>query len=249
MYSMKSKAIATGVIALSLLAASPVFADSNKGEDNGLHLGLFAKILHEDRKDDGQDRREERKADRQDERENHAVSGATTTRPFMVEGMVTAINGATLTVQGSHGAVYSVNSVNASFVGHHNAAITLGSIKVHDKVAVTGTLSGSTITATKVKDTSDQTGKIARSFTAGIVTGINGSLVTIGNFGSTGTSTFVTNSATKFKVNGSAASSSALTLGSHVVVLGTTTAGSGTVNASVIVILTEGLNWIRHFWN
>jgi hypothetical protein len=237
-----SKFIASGVIAATLLTAAPAFADSGNG-NNGLHRGVFAKILKENR----QDRREDRKDDRNEKK--HATSTtATTTKSFVVEGTLTAINGTTLTVQGPRGAVYTVNGSGAAFVGHENVAIGLNAFKVNDKVAVTGTLSGSTIIATKVKDKSDMSGKVSQAFKAGIVTGINGTTVTIGNFGSTGTTTFVTNSSTKYKVNGTAASSSALSLGSHVLVLGTTSAGSTSVNASVVVILTEGLNWIRHFW-
>lgn len=244
MYSIKSKVAATGVIAATLLAATPVFADSNSGSgNNGLHLGVFAKILHEDRKE----AREERKENRAEKK--HATSTtASSTKQFTVEGTVTAIVGTTLTVQGPRGAVYTVNAASASIYGREHVTIALNAIKVGDKVSVTGTLSGSTIIATKVKDKTDLTGKVSQAFKAGIVTAINGSAVTIGNFGSTGTTTVVTNSSTKFRVNGSAASSSALTLGSHVLVFGTTTAGSSSVNASIVVILTEGLNWVRHFW-
>ncbi len=246
MNTITSKIVASGVIAATLLTAAPAFADSGNG-NNGLHLGVFAKILKEDRQDRREDRREDRKDDRH-EKKHASSTSATTTKSFVVEGTLTAINGTTLTVQGPRGAVYTVNGSGAAFVGHENVAIGLNAFKVNDKVAVTGTLSGSTIIATKVKDKSDTTGKVSQAFKAGIVTGISGNTVTIGNFGSTGTTTFVTNSSTKYKVNGTAASSSALSLGSHVLVLGTTSAGSASVNASVIVILTEGLNWVRHFW-
>ncbi|MBP9757147.1 MAG: hypothetical protein KBD06_00945 [Candidatus Pacebacteria bacterium] len=252
MYSITSKVVATGVIAVSLLAAAPVFADSGQsGRDNGLHLGVFAKLLHDDRKEDRSDRREDRREDRKDSRteKKHATTTlATSSKQFVIQGSVTAISGTTLSVQGARDAVYTVNGSSASIFGHQNVAIPFSTIKAGDKVQITGTITGGTVVATKIKDKSDETGKVSRSFNAGIVTGVNGSIMTLGNFGSTGTSTFVTNSATKYKVNGTAASSSALTLGSHVLVFGTTTAGSTTVNASLIVILTDGLNWLRHFW-
>lgn len=250
MYSITSKVVATGVIAATMLAATPAFADSGK-DNNGLHLGIFAKILHderkEDRKEDRQDRREDRK-DRRDEKKHATSTTATSTKQFTIEGSVTAIASTTLTVQGARGAIYTVNASGASIFGRENVTIPLNSIAVGHKVSVTGTLSGSTIIAYKVKDKSDTTGKVSQAFKAGIVTAINGATVTIGNFGSSGTSTIVTNSGTTYKVNGTTASSSALTLGSHVLVLGTTTAGNTSVNASIVVILTEGLNWVRHFW-
>lgn len=246
MHTLTSKIVATGVIAVSLLAAGPAFADSGnsgRGHDNGLHLGVFAKVFKDDRDNSREDRHT-----KHDEKKHATSTTATTTKQFTIEGSVTAISGTTLTVQGSRGAVYTVNASGASIFGHENVTIPLNSIKVGDKVSVTGTLSGSTIVAYKVKDKSDMTGKVSQTFKAGIVTAINGAAVTIGNFGTTGTTTFVTNSSTKYKVNGNVASSSALTLGSHVLVLGSTTAGSTSVNASVVVILTEGLNWIKHFW-
>ncbi len=255
MYSITSKAAATGIIALTLLAAAPVFADSNKDKsNNGLHLGAFAKILHEERAEQREDSKEERTEAREDRKEqrkaSHATSiTATTTKQFVVKGSVTAISGSTLTVQGAHGAIYSVNAANAVFTGRTNAAVTLGSIKIGDKVSVTGTLTGSTIVATKVRSHSDLTGKVFRTFEAGIVTAINGAAVTFSSFGSTGTSTVVTNTATKYSVNGTPASAGALTVGAHVLVVSTSTTASSTPqNASFIVILTQGLNWVRHFW-
>lgn len=255
MYTIKSKAIATGVIALSLFAAAPVFADTNVESNNGLHLGLFTKILRAEQRENRQeDRQQDRKDAREDAKQNHATStNASTTKQFTIEGTVTFVSGSTLTVVGNHGATYSVNAANASVVGHNNVVLTLAALAVNDKVAVTGTLSNNMIIASKIKDKSDETGKTAkplkvmRSVSAGIVTAINGASVTLSNFGSSGTTNLTTNTATKYFVKGSATSSAALTTGAHVLVLGTSTATStGSVNASIIVILTEGLNWIKH---
>ncbi len=248
MYSLKSKALATGVIAFTLLAAAPVFADSNSGkENNGLHLGAFAKILRAEREGDRRDQKDGRK---------HATSTtATTSKQFSINGTITFVSGSTLTITGSRGATYSVQAANASVVGHENVALTLGSLAVNDRVEVKGSLVNNVIIATRIKDKTDETGttvkpaKAMRSFSAGIVTAINGAAVTLTNFGSSGVTNLTTNTATKYFVKGSATSSTALTNGAHVLVLGTTTATStGTVNASIIVILTEGLNWIKHLW-
>lgn len=253
MYSFKSKAIATGVIALSLFAAAPVFADSNKGNDdnNGVHLGVFAQILRHER----EDAREDRKDAREFAKKYATSTTAPSTKQFTITGTITFVSGSTLTVVGSHGATYSINAANAAVTGHEGAALSLSSLAVNDKVAVTGTLSGNVIVATKIKDKSDETGKpvkpakTIRSVSAGIVTAISGAGVTLSNFGSSGSTNLTTNSATKYYVKGSATSSAALTTGAHVLVLGTSTATSTTsVNASIIVILTEGLNWIKHLW-
>lgn len=269
MYTLKSKVIATGVVALTLLAAAPVFADSNSGKDNdGLHLGVFARFLQqerqeareddmEERTDDREDRREDRTDDREDKKEdrkhNATSTSATTTRQFTIDGTITFVSGSTLTIQGTKGAVYTVNAANASITGHEHVALNLGSLAVNDKVQVKGTLTNNVIVATKIKDKTDETGetgkpaKAMRLLSAGIVTAINGAAVTLSNFGSGGITNLTTNTATKYFVKGSATSSAALTNGSHVLVLGTTTATStGTVNASIIVILTEGLNWLKH---
>ncbi len=245
MYSITSKAIATGVIALTLIAASPVFADTgNANDEGGLHLGIFAKVLHEDQKDDRNDNREARK----DSPEN-AASSSGARNQFAIEGTVTFMSGTTLTVQGRHGAVYTVNASNASVVGHNNTAGTIASIALSDTVQVKGTLMNNVIIASKIRDTSDRDAKTARAFKAGIVTAINGAMITLSNFGSNGTTSVMTTTGTKYNVNGSTASSGALAIGSHVFVFGTANAtSSNSVNASIIVILTEGLNWIKHFW-
>lgn len=251
MYTIKSKVIATGVIALTLLAAAPVFADSDKGND-GLRIGAFAKILHEEREAERNDRKEDRK----DDRKNHATStSATSTKQFNISGTITFVSGSTLTLQGSRGAVYTINAASASVVGHEGATLSLSALAVNDKVAVKGSLLNNVVIATRIKDKSDATGKPVkpaksiRSVSAGIITAINGATVSLTNFGSTGSSNVTTNTATKYFVKGGATSSAALTTGSHVLILGTTTAtSSGAVNASIIVILTEGLNWLRHFW-
>src|SRR5262249_33970575 len=159
-----------------------------------------------------------------------------------ITGSVTAISGSTITVQGAHGAIYMVNAGNATVAGHANTALSLSSIKIGDKVSVTGTLSGSMVVATKVHDLSDLTGKVFRSLEAGVVTAINGSQVTIANFGKAGSTIVTTNSGTQYSLNGTAASSSALSVGSSVFILGTSTATStnATINAKIVLIITEG---------
>ncbi len=255
MYTLKSKVIATGVIAFTLLAGAPVFADSNSGqENNGLRLGVFARFLNEERKAEREVRKEERKEtreDRKDARKNHATSTtASTTKQFTIEGTITFVSGSIVTVQGSYGAVYTVNASTAVVTGHEGRTISLAALALNDKVVVTGSLINNVVIATKIKDKSDRTGKVFQAVKLGTVTAINGSIVTLSNFGSQGSTMVTTNTSTNYKVNGTAASSSALTVGSHVWIYGTTSAtSSASMNASLVVVITEGLNWLKHFWN
>lgn len=245
MYSNSSKIIATGVVSLALLAAAPVFADSESGSsDNGLHLGVFARIL----KDTRDDRREERREAREERTEarKDASANESTAHEFTIRGKVTFVSGTTLTVQGAQGAVYTVNAANASVTGHNNTQLTLSSIATGDTVKVTGSLSGSVIVATKIKDTSDLTGKVIRAVNAGVVTAINGTTVLFDTFGASGTSSATVNANTKYVLDGEVSSSSALKAGSHVIIAGTSTATGGTLNASIILILTEGFGWLMN---
>ncbi len=88
-----------------------------------------------------------------------------------------------------------------------------------------------------------------RSVSAGIVTAINGTNVIFDKFGASGTTTASVNSGTKYKVNGQATTSAALKVGSHIVIAGSSSAATGgTMNVSIVYIITEGFNWLKHFW-
>lgn len=236
----KARLIATGVIMLALVAAAPVFADSNEGRgENGLRLGGIIKLWNEERRDERREQREVKK---------HASSTkATSTHQFSVEGKVTAVGGTILTVQGKHGASYSVQASGATITGHNGALLTIGALAVNDKVKVNGTLSGNVIVATKIKDKSDTTGKLFRAISIGTVTAVSGSTITFDTFGASGSATAVTNTSTKYSVNGAATTSAALKVGSRVIIAGSSTlATGGTINASIVYIFTEGISWLRH---
>lgn len=86
--------------------------------------------------------------------------------------------------------------------------------------------------------------------TGGIVTAVNGSIFTIDPFGNKSTTTVTTDSSTVFKTKGSATSTSALTVGSKVLVMGTTTATSTSgdaFTASLVKFIGEGFGHLR-FW-
>jgi hypothetical protein len=75
--------------------------------------------------------------------------------PAGVIGTVTAINGASLTVTGKNGTVYTVDASNATVqkgFGSTATTLTVSQIAVNDVIAVQGTVSGTSVTATKIMD-------------------------------------------------------------------------------------------------
>lgn len=88
------------------------------------------------------------------------------------------------------------------------------------------------------------------SIAAGKVTAINGSVLTIvGLFGHS-TTTVVTDANTVFKAKGNATTSTAISVGGRVFVVGTTTATStagNTMSASIVEVIGKGLGHLR-FW-
>ncbi|MDP2648311.1 MAG: hypothetical protein Q8P19_00200 [bacterium] len=85
---------------------------------------------------------------------------------------------------------------------------------------------------------------------AGIVSGINGSVITLTQRGGKATTTVTTDASTVFKARGGATSSAALSVGSHAIVVGTTTATSSegdTIAASLVIILKNGFFHMRHW--
>jgi len=182
-----------GVMALATIAtlavAIPAFADTTTGTTNasinaslpnGMHLGQY---------------------------NGNRANGPM--KPFVV-GTVSAINGNTLTVVGHGGpgkmtgttasTTYSVDATNAK-VTKANVASTVSAIAVGDNVAVQGTLTGTTIVATTIRDGmmgpgvgfgkgpgGNRTGTSTPAFTgngepivAGTISAINGSTISITN--------------------------------------------------------------------
>ncbi|HTH93274.1 MAG TPA: DUF5666 domain-containing protein [Candidatus Paceibacterota bacterium] len=155
-----------------------------------------------------------------------------------VVGTVTAINGSTITIQAkAHGegngstnpksnsmTTFTVNAGSAA-VMKNGATGSLSSIIVGDTIVVQGTVSGSTVTATKIND-----GVIPRMMGGvfGTVTAVNGNIVTVQSKtytkgSTTSTSTTYTVDATNAKVMKSNAAStvSAIAVGDTVMVQGT----------------------------
>lgn len=241
MKNIKHYVLASGLAALLLGGAPLVFAQDKADASDGFNLGFhLGQIFHSDNSK-GEDTEKE-KQDTNGKHDNEKEANR-------IAGTVTAKSGTTLTITASDGTVYTVDAANASVKGG-----TLGNVAVGDSVVVSGTVNGSTVVAMSIVDkTSLRTTKgntFPRAAAAGTVTSVNGSVFTINPFGPKATTTVTTNGSTIFKVNGSATTSSAVTVGSRVVVVGTTTATSSTgdsITASIVRIITEGLGRLGHF--
>ena len=82
-----------------------------------------------------------------------ARSGGHTGQRPTAMGKVTANNGSSLTITDNKGTTYTIDISGASITkGYGTSSVTLqaSDIKVNDQIRVTGTLSGTNVTATKV---------------------------------------------------------------------------------------------------
>jgi hypothetical protein len=73
----------------------------------------------------------------------------------LFSGTVTGVSGSTITMTGLNKTVYTVNAATAVFtkgMGKTATTITLADIKVGDRILATGTLSGTAVNATTVRD-------------------------------------------------------------------------------------------------
>lgn len=219
----KKQIFAASVLALSLLTAPMAFADSDRDGREGrrgevpMRLGVGLGI----RNHDGD--RTPREGD-----------------SFKLHGTVSAISGPTITLIARNGTTYTVNALNAEIEG-----AALADIKVGDAIKAEGALVGTTLTATeiRVKGPVATLGRIA----GGVVTSIDGATFTVNAFGPRGTTTVTTSASTTFNANGQATTSSALAVGSKVLLAGTPGAADASFAASVVLILSEGFGHLKHF--
>jgi hypothetical protein len=156
-----------------------------------------------------------------------------------VLGKVMSISGNTLTVasrgfgKGTGTTTYSVDATNAA-VFSVNATSTLSSIAVGDNVMIQGTLSGTNVTATSIRDMKamgrgDGKGPIAfsgngRPVVAGKVTAVSGSTITISNESNATYTVDATNA--KIMKGRDTGVIGDVTVGDHVVVQGTVSGNS-----------------------
>lgn len=224
--------IASGALAIALVA-SPAFAESgsNDHEDQfGLKIGNIVRLLN-------QSKSSKAKAE-------HAAQASST---VVIHGTVTAVSGTTLTLSGKNAAVYTVNAASSTVDDG-----TLADIAVGDTIKVKGTVSGTTIIASRISDREmGRRGIEAQleNLRAGIVTGVSSSGFTITRFGTGTSSSVITSASTTIKVNGKVTTSSAITQGSTVVVVGTSgTTTPDSVAGGVVHVITRGFGWLKHFF-
>lgn len=237
--------MASGAVALALLVASPVFADMRMsangllgfGGDDGLHRGSGIGVRASGHAGDN-------KGDKDDNRNEHAKANVT------IPGTVSAISGSTITLNGANGVTYTVNASSTVMVSDRDDTVALSDISVGDMLIVKGTPSGSVITAKKIRDVSFARRAFLSAIGAvgtGVVTAINGSTFTLKSRGESGTTTVSTNASTTYKLNGVATTSSALSVGSRVIVFGTTTSPTS-ITASLVSIINLGVGFFRHLF-
>jgi|SRR3989338_7367606 len=223
-------ASALSVIAL---AGAPIVASAHESNGAlGLHLAVLA---HQDgNKHDG-DKKDKKDKKGHDDDKKDAAS---------VAGIVTVVSSTTITLAGNDGVTYTLADVKVK-------GGALSDVKVGDSVIAHGTLSGSTLASASVIDMTFLRASAAEARShvrVGIVTAVNGSNFTIESLGSNPKTTVTTDASTVVKAKHDASSSSAITVGSQVFVVGTTTVGtSDTFAASLVRILGKGLGHLK-FW-
>ena len=112
-------------------------------------------------------------------------------------GKETSVSGTTLNFTGNNGTAYTVDASNAKVYRRFGATMQLSDIATGDTVSVRGTLNGTNITASSIRDLSQQ----QRNGTfSGKVTAVSGSGFTLQ--AGRGTETVNTSASTTFKKNG-----------------------------------------------
>jgi hypothetical protein len=149
--------------------------------------------------------------------------------PF-ISGAVSAINGTTITVAGANGTTYTVDAGTAKLSGGlFSSGLALADIQVGDKVMISGTINGTSVTAKTINDAS----LVGRNVFTGTVASISGSTITL-NAKNMTTLTVDATSATITKgfLKGTTIAVSSIKIGDRLSVIGT--ANGSTITASAI---------------
>jgi hypothetical protein len=109
------------------------------------------------------------------------INGADANQSIL-NGKVTATNGASFTVEDDKGANYGVNATNAKFykVGNKNA--TIADVLVGDRVMVRGVINGTAVTASMVTDLAPPQNVVNQTQTGTKANGVKSFLGKIGDF-------------------------------------------------------------------
>jgi hypothetical protein len=178
----------------------------------------------------------------------HGRGGTTGTAGRGTFGTVTAVNGTTITVtskagpNGTAGATYTVDAANAT-VMKNGATSSVSNIAVGDTVMVAGTVNGTSITATSIRDGVGQRQPGTRTpaqspiqgngepVVGGTITAVNGTTITVTNKSNV---TYTIDASAATVVKGNVTSSIAnVATGDNVLVQGTVN-GTSVTASSVI---------------
>ncbi len=250
----KISQIGTGAVLASIIAATPLFALAHEGHEGEGNHGTSFSTRMEAKIDSVLDlfNRKSDNAGKGKKSENDDNSG------IAFRGTVSANASSTLTVLGSDGKTYTVDTTGAmikSVATSTHGTIAVGDIKIQDPIFVAGSETGTTtIEASLIvvgvfgEKVHDRRGKDSwKKFDGvakGVVTSVDGNTITILNK-KTGTTTVVTDSNTAFRLDGATTTSGSVAVGSKVVITGTTTATS-TVSASIVDVFTKGFKKFVH---
>lgn len=262
----------SSTVALALMATAPLLASANNDSENAsaqanAHVGFsIGSLFHfggdtknndeqgvQDENDNATTTTTTQKENDNNDKGDHATStdnGSAENDSKTTVGVVSAVSSSTITLNAKGGVIYSITTAGATISGPHGTSIALANIQVGDTLMVKGVKTGTTISAQKIFDGALE----IRNFVAangavgaGIVTSINGSTFTIKPLGTQATTTVTTNGSTTFQLNGQPASSTALAVGSKVLLTGTTTSQTS-IGASIVNIFSAGFGFFKHLF-
>ncbi|MGC9154479.1 MAG: DUF5666 domain-containing protein [Ferrimicrobium sp.] len=143
-------------------------------------------------------------------------------------GVVTSISGGSITITNDHGLTRTLVTSSATAYREAGSVVTPTALRVGELITALGTpqSNGAELDATAIV--------IALGHFRGTITGINGSVVTLGLAGGT-TATVTLSGSTTYRQAGATVSESALTVGQRVVAVGTIT-GTNAMTAEKVVI-------------
>ncbi len=180
------------------------------------------------------------------------VDKSTIDSSFSQNGTMSALSGSVITFVGENNVTYSVNTAGATINGSTDVSAQLAKFAVGDKLIVKGTLLSGTVTASKIKNMSLSARESLTRYNGvrgGTVTATGSGTITIDRFG-TGSTNVITSGATFYVANGSATTSSAVKLGSNLIVFGTTTTNgtNDTITASVVLVIDHSIKFFKRIF-
>src|ERR1051326_2442811 len=147
-------------------------------------------------------------------------------------GTVVSVSGNTVTITGKDNVTYTVDATNAKLYRRFGATMLLANVQNGDTIQVFGSVNGTNIAATLIRDESLQTHN--GSF-EGTVSAISGSSFTLQSK-KRGNQTIHTDSATMFKLGNATGTIASLSVGEQVVVKGVWDRTNSNVTAKVVSV-------------